>query len=149
MKKRRIIEDCANGALYAFNDDFLDYLKKLEIKPSDFSTEVIPKMLGRFFSYQTNSVYLDIGSPASYEKANTIAIKNENLDLISNQKMKEIENIKFDLFVSNYIKDLGSCFNKETNLLIYKLAKVLKKPGLVVKEFLYAGMEEAQVMLFT
>lgn len=72
-KKREYIGNCANGALYAFNNDFLDYLKNLEIKPYDFSTEVIPKMLGKIFSYQTNSVYLDIGNPASYEKANYIA----------------------------------------------------------------------------
>ena len=72
-KTREYKGNCANGALYAFNNDFLDYLRNLKIKPSDFSTEVIPKILGKIFSYQTNSVYLDIGNPSSYEKANAIA----------------------------------------------------------------------------
>ena len=49
--------------------------------------------------------------------------------------MKEIENDKFDLFVSNYLKNIGSCFNKETNLLIYKLAKSLKEAWISGKSF--------------
>ena len=59
--------------------------------------------------------------------------------------MKEIENDKFDLFVSNYIKNIGSCFDKDTNILIYKLAK----HGFAEIGYFYAGMEGAQVMLFT
>ena len=38
----------ANGALYAFEQHVFDYLGNLIVpKPSDFSTEVIPKLLGR------------------------------------------------------------------------------------------------------
>ena len=33
----------ANGALYAFEQDFLDHLNLMNPIPSDFSTEVIPK----------------------------------------------------------------------------------------------------------
>ena len=53
----------ANGALYAFEEDFLDSLNRMHPIPSDFSTEVIPKMLGRIQSWHTNGAYLDIGTP--------------------------------------------------------------------------------------
>ena len=55
----------ANGALYAFEQDFLDNLNKMNPAPSDFSTEVIPKLLGQIQSWHTDDPYLDIGTPES------------------------------------------------------------------------------------
>ncbi len=55
----------ANGALYAFEQDFLDHLNLMTPIPSDFSTEVIPKFLGRIQSWHTHQPYLDIGTPQS------------------------------------------------------------------------------------
>ena len=55
----------ANGALYAFEQDFLDDLNLMIPTPSDFSTEVIPKFLGRIQSWHTHQEYLDIGTPES------------------------------------------------------------------------------------
>ena len=59
----------ANGALYAFDSDFLDYLNLLQPAPSDFSSEVIPQLVGRIQTYHTDQVYLDIGTPHSLEIA--------------------------------------------------------------------------------
>ena len=59
----------ANGALYAFEQDFLDHVDQMNPTPSDFSTEVIPKFLGRIQSWHTNRPYLDIGTPASLTMA--------------------------------------------------------------------------------
>ena len=53
----------ANGALYAFEQDFLDHLNLMNQIPSDFSTQVIPKLLGRIQSWHTEEEYLDIGTP--------------------------------------------------------------------------------------
>ena len=44
----------ANGAMYAFEQDFLDHLKLMNPMPSDFSTEVIPKLLGRIQTWHTS-----------------------------------------------------------------------------------------------
>ena len=74
-KSKEFNGNCANGALYAFNQDLIDYLKTMSIMPIDFSIDVIPKLLGRIFSYHTSKVYLDIGNYASYLKANEIAGK--------------------------------------------------------------------------
>ncbi len=53
----------ANGALYAFEQVFLDHLNLMNQRPSDFSTEVIPKLIGRIQTWHTNEAYLDIGTP--------------------------------------------------------------------------------------
>ena len=59
----------ANGALYAFEQDFLDKLNLMKPIPSDFSTEVIPKLLGHIQTWQTHEPYLDIGTPESLATA--------------------------------------------------------------------------------
>ncbi|WP_115071216.1 nucleotidyltransferase family protein [Synechococcus sp. UW179B] len=53
----------ANGAIYAFEQDFLDHLNLMNPTPSDFSTEVIPKLIGRIQTWHTHDAYLDIGTP--------------------------------------------------------------------------------------
>ena len=55
----------ANGALYAFEQDFLDHLNLMNPSPSDFSTEVISEFLGRIQTWHTQQEYLDIGTPNS------------------------------------------------------------------------------------
>ena len=64
--------NCANGALYAFNPSFLDYLSTVKPIPSDFSTEVLPTLLGRVQTWHTNKPYLDVGTPAALAKAQTL-----------------------------------------------------------------------------
>ena len=59
----------ANGALYAFEQDFLDQLNLMNPTPSDFSTEVIPNFLGRIQSWHTHHAYLDIGTPEALTSA--------------------------------------------------------------------------------
>tara|TARA_B100000674_G_C37784856_1_gene888954 strand:+ start:247 stop:855 length:609 start_codon:yes stop_codon:yes gene_type:complete len=59
----------ANGALYAFEQDFLDHLNLMNERPSDFSTEVIPNLLGRIQTWHTHEAYLDIGTPEALNSA--------------------------------------------------------------------------------
>ena len=59
----------ANGALYAFERDFLDFINFMNPRPSDFSTEVIPKLLGRIQTWHTHDAYLDIGTPEALTSA--------------------------------------------------------------------------------
>jgi mannose-1-phosphate guanylyltransferase len=57
----------ANGAIYILSNELIQMLKT-EMKPAcDFSTEVIPKLINRIFTYQTNELFADIGTPDSYE----------------------------------------------------------------------------------
>jgi len=66
----------ANGALYAFEQDFLDRLNLMNPTPSDFSTEVIPTMLGRIQTWHTHDTYLDIGTPEALYAAQELLCDN-------------------------------------------------------------------------
>jgi mannose-1-phosphate guanylyltransferase len=61
--------DRANGALYAFESPLLDRLNHMAPPPSDFSTEVIPSLMGRIQAWHTDQAYLDIGTPEALAAA--------------------------------------------------------------------------------
>ena len=62
----------ANGAIYVFSNSFLSELGALGPELNDFSKEVLPKFLGRIFTWHTNKPFLDIGTPDNLEKAQSI-----------------------------------------------------------------------------
>ena len=68
--------NCANGALYAFNESLLDRLGAMTPLPRDFSTEVLPTLLGRIQTWHTHKAYLDVGTPAALAKAQTLMAFN-------------------------------------------------------------------------
>ena len=61
--------NCANAAIYIFDAEFIEWIKKLNFKPYDFSVDIIPLLLGKIFTYHTDEVYLDIGTPSSLKFA--------------------------------------------------------------------------------
>ncbi|MSQ81168.1 MAG: nucleotidyltransferase family protein, partial [Candidatus Methylopumilus sp.] len=66
-------ENLANGAIYIISKELFPLLTKKSNEFTDFSKDVIPKLLGKIYTYETNSVMIDIGSPIAYEKANLIS----------------------------------------------------------------------------
>ncbi|WP_413295622.1 nucleotidyltransferase family protein [Synechococcus sp. MIT S9452] len=64
--------DRANGAIYVFESSFIQQLNSSKDKIKDFSTQVIPKMLGKIYAWHTSSAFIDIGTPESLEKARKI-----------------------------------------------------------------------------
>lgn len=60
----------ANGAVYIFDKRFMDYLRVTDA--SDFSLKVIPMLLNRIATYKTEGVFMDIGTPESYQAAQSI-----------------------------------------------------------------------------
>ena len=62
----------ANGAIYVFSNSFLSELGALGPGLNDFSKQVLPKFLGRIFTWHTNKPFLDIGTPDNLEKAQSI-----------------------------------------------------------------------------
>lgn len=66
---------CANGALYAFDPEFVEVLARMQPAPSDFSTEVIPTLLGRIQTWHTEQPYLDIGTPRALAAAQELLNK--------------------------------------------------------------------------
>jgi len=62
----------ANGAVYVFDRELIEELVALGPGISDFSTQVLPLLIGRIHTWHTTSPYLDIGTPDSLLEAQTI-----------------------------------------------------------------------------
>ncbi len=62
----------ANGAIYAFDQKFINWIKGINPKPKDFSLDILPLLMGRINTYHTQKSYIDIGTPDSLRKANSI-----------------------------------------------------------------------------
>jgi len=66
----------ANGAIYLLSRELMQWLRTLTPSPKDFSTEIIGRLMGRIYTYETDAVFLDIGTPQSYALANSTATTN-------------------------------------------------------------------------
>jgi mannose-1-phosphate guanylyltransferase len=62
----------ANGAIYIFSSELLTSLATNCPHISDISNEVIPRYFGKIYTYQTNDVFLDIGTPETYAQVNNL-----------------------------------------------------------------------------
>ena len=59
----------ANGAVYAFDSQFLEELNSLKPVVNDLSTQVVPRFVGRIATLHTRNQFHDIGTPDSLKKA--------------------------------------------------------------------------------
>jgi mannose-1-phosphate guanylyltransferase len=64
--------NCANGAMYAFDQPFMDWFCSMDQHISDFSTGVIPRLMGQIYTWPASGAYLDIGTPESLRQAQQI-----------------------------------------------------------------------------
>ena len=62
----------ANAAVYVFDEDFFTFLDELGPGISDMSTQVLPALLGRIYTFHTSEPYLDIGTPDNLQRAHEI-----------------------------------------------------------------------------
>jgi len=63
----------ANGAVYIISAELLKELKKDLFVFKDFSTEVINYYIDHIYTYETKEVFIDIGTPETYEQANKLS----------------------------------------------------------------------------
>ena len=61
----------ANGAVYILSNELINYLKNDIPNATDFSNDIIPLLRGRIYTYETSEIFIDIGSPETYSKANS------------------------------------------------------------------------------
>tara|TARA_B100001250_G_scaffold403198_1_gene417389 strand:+ start:351 stop:1064 length:714 start_codon:yes stop_codon:yes gene_type:complete len=62
----------ANGAIYVFDESFINYLCKMKPTPTDISKDVIPKLISKVQTCYTEKDLIDIGTIDSLEKARYI-----------------------------------------------------------------------------
>jgi len=74
----------ANGALYVFEQPFLDWLLINHPNASDFSTEVITHCIGRIYTWHTDLPYIDIGTPEALAEAEAIYSESATTSLSLN-----------------------------------------------------------------
>ena len=67
----------ANGAVYLLDKAFINILKKDIPEAKDFSLDVIPRYLGKIFTYHTDNLLIDIGTKENLLKAKQ-KFKNKN-----------------------------------------------------------------------
>jgi mannose-1-phosphate guanylyltransferase len=63
----------ANGAVYLLSAELLSEIRTSRPDITDFSTQVLPALLGRIYSYETSATLIDIGTPQNYALANRLA----------------------------------------------------------------------------
>ena len=71
-KKKKVYGNIANGAIYILSKKFLKLIKNKSYR--DFSTEVLPKFVGRIFTYHTTQPLIDIGTKKNYKLAKKIKV---------------------------------------------------------------------------
>ena len=62
----------ANGAIYVFEYEFINFLESQKYKFIDFSKDIIPNLIGKIYTFHTNYNYFDIGTKKSLDIANNI-----------------------------------------------------------------------------
>jgi mannose-1-phosphate guanylyltransferase len=60
----------ANGAVYILSAELLERLGTDLQTVKDFSTEVLNRFVGHIYSYETAELFLDVGTPETYARAN-------------------------------------------------------------------------------
>jgi mannose-1-phosphate guanylyltransferase len=64
----------ANGAVYILSAELMENLRRNGPGITDFSTQVLPTLLGRIYAVETSAPLIDIGTPATYAKANSLPV---------------------------------------------------------------------------
>ena len=67
----------ASGAICILSKEFLEWMEDKKGQFHDFSSEILPLFLNKIYTYETEDVFIDIGSREAYQKANAIEVKSE------------------------------------------------------------------------
>ncbi len=59
----------ANGAVYILEPEVLAFIKNMDARIIDFSTQVLPRFLGKMYTYYNAGYHRDIGTPQGLAKA--------------------------------------------------------------------------------
>jgi mannose-1-phosphate guanylyltransferase len=61
----------ANGAVYILSLELLNHIRAKFSNAIDFSTQVLPFLVGRIYAYEISETFIDIGTPETYSIANS------------------------------------------------------------------------------
>lgn len=75
-KSKTPINGLANAAVYIFSKELLQLMVNEYSYITDISTELLPKLLGKIYTYETKNTMIDIGSLESYKEADKLAFRS-------------------------------------------------------------------------
>ena len=78
----------ANAAVYMIEPEILSRIKVTEGREFDISTEIIPPLLGKIYSYPITEYHRDIGSPLALSQAHQDMTEKEVRALMSTNERK-------------------------------------------------------------
>jgi len=62
----------ANGAIYVLSQQLIEILRFNSDDMYDFSLQILPKLIGRIYTFETQETFIDVGNPEAYSRANRI-----------------------------------------------------------------------------
>ena len=63
----------ANGAIFAFDEKFLEIFSSMSSSHTDFCGDIVPELKGKIQTYFTNCLFIDIGTPSSLKLAQNLS----------------------------------------------------------------------------
>ncbi len=72
-KKKDTKSNLANAAIYLLSRKFFKNFINDHQNLTDFSNDIIPKLVGKIYTHKISDVLIDIGSIENYKLANKIA----------------------------------------------------------------------------
>jgi len=63
----------ANGAVYLFDNDFIDWVEENQLNGNDFSLHVLPLLKSKVKTWCTNECFIDIGTPDALNYARSLS----------------------------------------------------------------------------
>ena len=70
----------ANGAIFAFDENFLDFFSLMPPIYNNFCADIVPQLKGKIQTYFTNTLFIDIGTPKSLKSAREFSKLNTIVD---------------------------------------------------------------------
>tara|TARA_Y100000589_G_C27174309_1_gene638050 strand:+ start:91 stop:813 length:723 start_codon:yes stop_codon:yes gene_type:complete len=69
--------NCANGAIYLFDNSLIKEIKTLNKYSTDFSRDVLPFYKGMINTWHTDNIFVDIGTPKALKELRTYLSNNK------------------------------------------------------------------------
>lgn len=68
--------DHANGAVYLFEQEVINFICNPKNRVQDLSLDLLPRYLGRIYCWEANGPHVDIGTPENYALAQSLATRS-------------------------------------------------------------------------
>lgn len=120
----------ANGAVYMFEKEIFSLLEEYGRDCIDISTEILPKLLGKIYTFSNEDLHIDIGTSEAYQRGETL-YKNHN-------KRNHFLNYFFNYFSKSHIfRSYGSKRQEiQSRMELQKKEEYKSKRVLVIYDFI-------------